>query len=97
MSDTFPGNAADLYLGMRLDVIPWAALPCRNLQYKIAARIFNASEPAAWATGPYFPYPNLNITGHVLVWPPIPAGQLQAPRPLLLRVLAVMTSNLRET
>ncbi len=40
---------------------------CRNLGYEIAARIFNASEPAAWATGPYFPYPNLNITGHVLV------------------------------
>lgn len=44
-----------------------SAVLCRNLQYEIAARVFNASEPAAWATGPYLPYPNLNITGHVLV------------------------------
>ena len=45
------------------------SLQCRNLQYQIAARITNATEPASWATGPYFPYPNLNVTGHVLVRP----------------------------
>ena len=39
----------------------------RYLQYKVAARVLNASQPASWATGPYFPYPNLNITGHVMV------------------------------
>lgn len=46
-----------------------SALQCRNLQYQIAARIINATEPASWATGPYLPYPKLNITGHVLVRP----------------------------
>ncbi|BDA44564.1 hypothetical protein COCOBI_06-0400 [Coccomyxa sp. Obi] len=37
-----------------------------------AARIPDMSKPADWATGPYFPYPYLNITGHVKVAVPDP-------------------------
>lgn len=32
-----------------------------------AARIPDKTQLASWATGPYFPYPYLNITGHVKV------------------------------
>ncbi|EIE21719.1 hypothetical protein COCSUDRAFT_83508 [Coccomyxa subellipsoidea C-169] len=37
-----------------------------------AARIPDKTQLASWATGPYFPYPYLNITGHVKVAVPDP-------------------------
>lgn len=41
---------------------------CSFLTTQWAARIPDTSKPAEWATGAYFPYPYLNITGHVKVW-----------------------------
>ncbi len=41
---------------------------CSYLNTQWAARIPDMSKPAEWATGAYFPYPYLNITGHVKVW-----------------------------
>lgn len=45
---------------------------CRLFNYDIAARIPDSTKLASWAVGPYFPYPYLNITGHVRVDVPDP-------------------------
>jgi hypothetical protein len=39
----------------------------RFWQYDIAARIPDSTKLASWAVGPYYPYPYLNITGHIRV------------------------------
>lgn len=43
---------------------------CSFLKTDWAARIPDKTQLADWATGPYFPYPYLNITGHVRVRSP---------------------------